>query len=216
MEVVGTLLTFRWVAKLEDVIHVTVDADWAGDPKRRFSTSGGVMAIGPCFTVRHWSVTQATVSLSSAVSEAKAITKSCIEALYVKHLMEHQTARTFKIEVWTGSSSAKAITQRLGPGRRAKHLEVQTMWVQQLNKLGLISMNKPGTLENVANLLTKHVPRAVLDKLAGMMGCTFLGEETQKFQEYTSINQNYWNQRIAPVERLPVFDDGENESLFTT
>ena len=164
------VLNFPWVGKLDDVIHVTVDADWAGNPKTRCSTSGGVLAIGPCFTVRHWSVTQATVSLSSAESETKAITKGCIEALYVKHLLGHQTARTFKIEVWTDSSSAKAIIQRLGPGRRAKHFEVQTMWVQQLNKLGLISMNKLGTLENVADMMTKHVPRGVLDKLAGMIG----------------------------------------------
>ena len=42
---------------------------------------------------------------------------------------------------------------------------------------------------------------------------TFLGEETAKFQEYTSINQNYWNQRVAAVEKLSAFDDGENESL---
>ena len=87
------------------------------------------------------------------------------------------------------------------------------MWVQQLNKLGLISLNKLGTLENVADMMTKHVPRGVLDKLAGMMGYTFPDEETQKFQEYTSINQNYWNQKMAAVERLPVFDDGDNEEL---
>ena len=86
---------FPWVRKLADVIHVTVDADWAGNPKTRCSTSGGVLAIGPCFTVRHWSVTQATVSLSSAESGAKAITKDCIEVLYVKHLLDQQTARTF-------------------------------------------------------------------------------------------------------------------------
>ena len=160
-----------------------------------------------CWQFRHWSVTQATVSISSAESEAKAITKGCIEALYVKHLLEHQTARPFKIEVWTDSSSAKAIMQRLGPGRRAKHLEVQTMWFQQLAQIGFISLNKWNTLENVADLLTKHVPRAVLDKMAGMMGYTFPGEETHKFQENTNINQNYWNQIIAAVERLPVFDD---------
>ena len=190
---------------------MTVDADWAGDPKTRCSTSGGVLAIGPCFTVRHWSVTQATVSLSSAESEAKAITKKgCTEALYVKHLLEHQTARPFKNEVWTDSSS---VLQRLGPRRRAKHLEVQTMWFRQLPKIGFISLNHLNTRENVADLLTKHVPRAVLDKLAGMMGYTFPGEENAKFQEYTSINQNDWNQRIAAVGRLPVFDDGENESL---
>ena len=113
---------------------MTVDADWAGDPKTRCSTSRGVLAIGLCFTVRHLSVTQATVSLSSYESEAKVITKGCIEALYVKHLLEHQTARPFKIEVWTDSSSAKAILERLEPGRRAKHLEVHTLWVQQLKK----------------------------------------------------------------------------------
>ena len=55
------------------------------------------------------------------------------------------------------------------------------MWVQQLNKLGLISMNKLGTLENVAGMMKKHVPRGVLDKLAGMMGYSFTGEETAQF-----------------------------------
>ena len=93
-------MNFPWVGVLDDVVHVTLDADWAGDPKTRCSTSGGVLAIGPCIIVRHWSVTQATVSLSSAESEAKAMTKGCIEALYVKHLLEHQTARQFKIVVW--------------------------------------------------------------------------------------------------------------------
>ena len=100
-----------------------------------------MLAVGPCFTVRHWSVTQATVSLSSVESEAKAMTKGCIEALFVGHLLEHQASKPFKIGGWTDSSSAKAIMQRLGPGR--------------------------------------------LDKFVGMMGYTFLGEETAKFQSYT-------------------------------
>ena len=34
--------------------------------------------------------------------------------------------------------------------------------------------------ENVADLQTKHVPRAVLDKLAGMMGYTFPDAENSK------------------------------------
>ena len=87
------------------------------------------------------------------------------------------------------------------------------MWVQQLNKIGLISLNKLSILENVADLLTKHVPRTVLDKLARMMDYTFPDEETQKFQEYTSTNKNYWDRKLASIDRLPVFDDGENESL---
>ena len=155
-------------------------------------------------------MTQATVSLSSAESEAKTIPKGCSEALNVKHLLEHQTARPFKIEVWTDSSSAKAIHA--------------TAWTRaQIKTLGgaddvgsnvdLISLIKLDTMENVADLLTKHVPRTVLDKPATMTGYTFPGEETQKFQEYANINQNYWNQKIAAVEKLPVFDDGENEEF---
>ena len=80
-------------------------------------------------------------------------------------------------------------------------------------KIGLISLNNLDTLENVAYILTKHVPRAVLDKLAEMMGYTFLGEETGKFQTYTSVSQNYWDQRAAAVEKLPVFDDEESGKL---
>ena len=55
--------------------------------------------------------------------------------------------------------------------------------------------------------------REVLDKLAGMMNYTFLGEKTVKFQSHENINESSWNQRIAAVERRPVFDDGDNEEL---
>ena len=57
-----------------------------------------------------------------------------------------------------------------------------------------------------------HVPRAVLGKLTGMMGYTFLGGETLKLQAYTSINQNYWDQRVE-IMKLFVFDDEENDEL---
>ena len=58
---------------------------------RRHPCDGGCrLGWRPKDKVRHWSVTQATVSLSSAEPEAKAITKGCIESLYVKHLLEHQ------------------------------------------------------------------------------------------------------------------------------
>ena len=33
------------------------------------------------------------------------------------------------------------------------------------------------------------------------------------FHEYANINQSYWDQKLAAIERLPVVDDGENESL---
>ena len=104
--------------------------------------------------------------------------------------------------------------QRLGPGRRAKHLKVQTLWVQQSAKIGLISLNKSNTLENVADLLGKHVPRAVIDKLAGMMGYAFLGEETTKFQACTSINQNTGIRELQQVRNCGSSKGQESQRLL--
>ena len=67
--------------------------------------------------------------------------------------------------------------QTLGPRHRVKHLDVQTLWVQQLVKIDLASLNNVDMLENVADVLTKYVSRAVLHKFAEMMGYTFPGEE---------------------------------------
>ena len=65
----------------------------------------------------------------------------------------------------------------------------------------------------LANQAARHNVENFHEKLAGMMGYSFPGEETAKFQAYSSIDQNCWDQKLAAVERLPVFDDGENESL---
>ena len=75
----------------------------------------------------------------------------------MKLLLEQQSVRKFEHEVWTDSSSAKAIMQRLGPGRREKHCNAWKM----------------------------------LQTFAGVVVYTFPGEETAKFQAYTSISQNY-------------------------
>ena len=116
------VLNFPCVGKQDDVIHAIVDRRLSlGDRKTRCCTSGGVLAIGPCFAVRHWSVTQATVSLSSAESEAKAITKGCIEALYAGNTCWNTSCMTIKIVF--GLTAEHAI-QRLGT--QSKTLAGQT------------------------------------------------------------------------------------------
>ena len=45
------------------------------------------------------------------------------------------------------------------------------------------------------------------------MGYSFPSEETAEFQEYSSIEQSYWNQKLTTMEKLPIFDYGDNEEL---
>ena len=56
-------------------------------------------------------------------------------------------------------------------------------------------------------------PRAVLDKLGWNDGLHNFLVKTAKFQTYTSISQNLWDQEVAAILKLPVFDDEENDEL---
>ena len=87
------------------------------------------------------------------------------------------------------------------------------MWVQQLNKLGLISLNELGTLENVTDMMTKHVPRGVLDKLAGMIGYSFHGEETARVSGVLERWAELLEPELTTMENLPIFDEEDNEEL---
>ena len=119
------------------------------------------------------------------------------------------TPRTFLN--WSLDRQQQSIMHRLGPGRRATHLEVQTSRVQQLAKVGLISLNKLKTQGNVADLLTKQVPRAVLDKLVGMMGYIPWWRKC-KASCVHKHQPKLLDQKVAEVEELPIFDDEEKRT----
>ena len=61
--------------------------------------------------------------------------------------------------------------------------------------------------------MTKHVLRGVLDKLAGMVGYSFLGELQSSRSTQALSRVVYWNQKLATMEKLPIFDDGDIEEL---
>eukprot|EP00971_Amphidinium_carterae_P312693 6214830-Amphidinium_carterae.2 len=175
-------------------LNTVVHSDWAGDPKTRCSTSGGVIFLG-WSPLKHWSSTQSTVSLSSAEAELKAIVKG-----------------RFKIEVWTDSSSAKAITQRLGPGKRARHIDVQNYWLQEQVKEGIVTMCKVRSEQNVADALTKYLPKGILDYLSGIMGHAFPNEEYIKYQPWSAIKDKHYKEQEGYEARLQDYTfEGEDE-----
>ena len=77
------VLSFRWATEGTITFTVMVDSGWVGCTRTRCSTSSRVLKMGD-FTLKNWSVTQTTTSLSSAGAEAKAITKGCVEDTCVK------------------------------------------------------------------------------------------------------------------------------------
>ena len=109
--------------------------------------------------------TQATVALSSAESEFYAIGTATTEALFLKNFLQEILGnRKINIKVGTDSSSGKSMATRIGVSRRAKHIDLRFMFIQQLVHAGAVTLLKIPTALNIADILTKYVTKDVLSK----------------------------------------------------
>ena len=61
-------LVYNYPLQKAHKIDVYTDTDWAGCARTRKSTSGGCILLG-CHTIKHWSSTQQSISLSSGEAE---------------------------------------------------------------------------------------------------------------------------------------------------
>ena len=68
-------------------IDIYTDTDWAGCPRTRKSTSGGVVMLGE-HTMKHWSSTQTSTALSSGEAEFAGVIRGSGQGLGNQALLE--------------------------------------------------------------------------------------------------------------------------------
>ena len=102
----------------------------------------------------HWSRTQQVVSLSSAEAELHALCKAASEGLAASN-MSHELYMPLELRLLTDSSAARGIVQRQGCGK-VKHLDVKTLWIQERESSGDLTVVKVPRLENCSDLMTHH------------------------------------------------------------
>ena len=123
--------------------------------------------------VQFGSRTQAVVALSSAESELYAIGTGAQEGLHIANFIkEATTTKTTKvnIRIHTDSTSGKSIATRIVSSKKAKHIDLKYIFIQQLVQSGILSIHKISTQDNPADILTKYVPAEVLNKRLYMAG----------------------------------------------
>ena len=135
-------------------LHVSTDADWAGEKISRKSTSGGILQHGD-HILKSWSSTQSVIALSSGESEFYAIVKGCSQALGMRALMM-DLGLDVKIRLLTDATTGKAIASRRGLGK-VRHIDVSNLWVQEKVKNGEVEIIKIKNDFNPADILTKHL-----------------------------------------------------------
>ena len=145
----------------------SVDTDCAGCLSTRRSTSGGAAMRGS-HLIKHWSLTQGTVTLSSAEAELGGITRGASTSLGLVSIAA-DLGLTWSLELKTDSTAAIGICRRRGLGK-IRHLATADLWVQDRIKAGDFKISKVLGTENVADILTTFTDRATLCKHIRAMG----------------------------------------------
>jgi len=142
---VGILYQFQRKGSYVDSIG---DTDYNQCPISRKSTNGGVVMTGKhCLTA--WSTTQQLPSLSIGEAEWYGVNKTSAEGLGVKAGCQ-DLGDEYHLRVWTDSSAAIGIGNRLGLGK-LKHVETQYLWVQHARKQNRPSLHKEEGKNNCAD-----------------------------------------------------------------
>ena len=183
------VMKFQWQS-MPSTISTYTDSDWAGCPRTARSTSGGIVMIGS-HVIKSYSRQQKTVALSSAEAELHAAVAASAETLGVVGLCSDMG---FEIsgEVYADSSAAIGIAQRSGMGK-VRHLKVQALWVQDVRSTGRLSYKKVLGSRNPADVLTKHVPKDLLDAHMTTLGVDFRGGRAAAAPSLDAIGVQPWD-----------------------
>lgn len=133
-----------------------VDFDYAGDLDKRRSTTGYVftMAGGPvCWR----STLQSTVALSTTEAEYMAVTEAFKEAIWLLGLTKDLGTVQKNVEVFCDSQSAICLAKNQVHHGRTKHIDVRFHFVREIVDEGNVILQKVGTADNPADMLTKVV-----------------------------------------------------------
>ena len=142
-----------------DELKVYVDTDFGGCQHTRRSTSGGIALLGS-HPIKHWSVTQTTIALSSGEAELGGICRGASIALGLQSLASDLGIK-LRVEILTDATAAIGICRRRGLGK-IRHLHVSDLWIQDRLRSGDFKLTKVLGTENPADFLTKHVTRDVM------------------------------------------------------
>jgi hypothetical protein len=149
-------------------LEAYVDADWASQ-LHRHSVTGFVILLngGP---VAWSSRKQPIIALSTAEAEYVALTVAAREILYLQLLLEElYEVPSTPTPVYCDNQAAIALASNNKFHARTKHIDIRFHFVRAHVKSGTLELLYCPTNDNLADALTKPLPRPRLQKLRSMM-----------------------------------------------
>lgn len=138
----------------ETELQAYCDADYAGDPKTRKSTTGYVIYYsgGP---ISWCSRKQSIVATSSTEAEYISAADCCKEILYIKSLLEELLGKTVSARLNIDNQSAIKLIKDGVVNRRSKYIDVKYHFIHEKVKQKIIRIEYCPTDKQLADLFTK-------------------------------------------------------------
>jgi hypothetical protein len=153
----------------DDGLKIFADADWAGNPDNRRSTTGCVVMLngGP---VSYTSKEQPTVALSSTEAEYMSACAATQEAIYLRVLLKdlgyEQNGPTTIME---DNQGCIAMTENPIIHKRSKHIDIKYHFTRERVEMGEVRLEYVATEHQLADMMTKALQPKCLAVLRDMI-----------------------------------------------
>ena len=144
------------------------DADWAGDPVTRKSTSCTLCYVDQ-FLLTSECRGQGTAALFSGESELYALGALSAELIFAQAILK-EVGPSFLIHARADSSTARAVVTKQGASRKMKHIHTRFLFTQDLVFQKLLTMSAIKTDVNPSDIGTKALGRERFYRMRSMFG----------------------------------------------
>eukprot|EP00833_Pecoramyces_ruminatium_P002962 jgi/Orpsp1_1/1176994/evm.model.c7180000059751.1 len=157
--------TKRYGIKIEKGrnLKIYVDADYAGDPDTRKSTSGFLIMMGS--TPTSWySKLQHCVSTSTAEAEYYSLSECAKHSLWYKNFLNELNIKTNDITIFVDNKATIYNSENQSINPRSKHIDIRYHHIRDLVNKQIIKLKYIKSKDNLADGFTKFLNSNSMDK----------------------------------------------------